>query len=107
MISLHIESKVPMAWAQHCADYKKGFHEKRFIQHHLLTVISYEGIAGTFHALFSTAEPSKDSKRVYNKLNATWNMTQCKAVSFFFFSLCLLPKYTSRYKSLECVVHFQ
>ena len=41
---------------------------------------------------FSTAEPSKGPKKANNRLNSTWNMTQCKVASFFLFSLHLLPK---------------
>ena len=38
---------------------------------------------------FSTAEPSKCSKKVNNR---TWNTTRCKVASFFLFSLRLLLK---------------
>ena len=55
---------------------------------------------------FSTAELSKALNKANNRLNATWNTTQCKAVSFFLFSLRLLLTnllYTFRYMlNVQC-----
>ena len=53
---------------------------------------------------FLTAELSKALKTANSRLNATWNTTQCKAVSFFLFSLRLLPTnlpYTSGYTHIS------
>ena len=41
---------------------------------------------------FSTADPSKGSKKANNRLNSTWDTTRCKVASFFLFRLRLLPK---------------
>ena len=42
---------------------------------------------------FSTAEPSKGSKKANTRLNSTWDTTRCKVASFFLFRLRLLPKF--------------
>ena len=63
MLSLHVERKVPMASARHCADYyKKGFRDRRFIQElwrHLPTRAVLRGYCSAIPRTFSTAEPSK------------------------------------------------
>ena len=79
-VSLYIERKVPMAWAQHDADcYKKGFHDRCFIQK-LWRPFAYHdiirGCCSTIPLTFSTAEPSKGPKKANNRLR---NATQCKA----------------------------
>ena len=59
---------------------------------------------------FSMAELSKALKRANSRLNATWNTTQCKAASFFLFSLRLLPTnlpYTFHYTHFSSVCAFQ
>ena len=67
-VSLHVESKVPMASVQHCADYyKKGFRDRRFIQklwRHLLTRDVLRGYCSVIPCTFSTAGPSKGPKRL-------------------------------------------
>ena len=67
-VSLHVERKVPMASARHCADYyKKGFCDRRFVQklwRHLLTRDILRGYCSDIPRTFSTAEPSKGPKRL-------------------------------------------
>ena len=86
-VSLHVERKVPMALAQHCADYyKKGFRDRRSIQElwrHLLTGDILRGYCSAIPRTFLTAEPSKGPKKANNRLNAIWNTILCKAASFF------------------------
>ena len=65
-VSLHIE--ISMASERHCADYYKGFHNRRFIQklwHHLLTRDILRG--NILHTLL-TAKPSKGPKMANNRL---------------------------------------
>ena len=53
-----------------------------------------------------TTELSKALRKANGRLNATWNMTQCKTASFFLFNLHLLPTnlpYTSRYTHFSSV----
>ena len=61
----------------------------------LLCLLAYlrhpTAICSSILCNFSTAELSKALKKANNRLNATWNMTQCKAASYFLFSLRLLP----------------
>ena len=42
------------------------------------------GYCGNIPCTFSTAEPSKGPKKANNRLNSTWDTTQCKAASLFF-----------------------
>ena len=59
---------------------------------------------------FSTVELSKALNKANSRLNATWNTTQCKAVSFFFFSLRLLLTnlpYTFCYTHFSSACAFQ
>ena len=59
---------------------------------------------------FSTAELSKALNKANSRLNATWNTTQCKAASFFLFSLRLLLTnlpYTFRYTHFSSTCTFQ
>ena len=58
-----------------------------------LPTASYSDIAAVFCATFRR-------QSLLKLLNTTWNTSQCKAASFFLFSLCLLPTdllYTFRY----------
>ena len=58
----------------------------------------------------SMAELSKALKKANSRLNTTWNTTQCKAASFFLFSLRLLLTklpYTFRYTHFSSVCAFQ
>ena len=65
IVSLHVEKKVPMASARHCADFiKKEFHDRCFIQklwRHLFTLHILRGYCSIILRTFSMAEPSKGS----------------------------------------------
>ena len=56
------------------------------------TAPCFVGYCSDIPCTFSTAELSKGSQKANNRLNSTWNTTQCKVASFFLFTLCLLPK---------------
>ena len=85
----------------------------RFIQKLWCDLLTY-GIlqrycSGILHN-FSTAELSKARNKANSRLNATWNMTQCKAVSFFLLCLRLLLTnlpYTLRYTHFISACAFQ
>ena len=89
-------------YGAHCPGYyKKGFHDRRFIQElwcHLLTGDILRGYCSAISRTFLTAEPSKGPKKANNRLNATWNTTQCEAASFFSLSRsCLSLPHTFCY----------
>ena len=50
------------------------------------------GYCSNIPRTFSTAEPSKGTKKANIRLDSTWNTTRCKAARFFLFSLRLLPE---------------
>ena len=63
-----------------------------------------------YSAQLSTAELSKALKKANSRLNTTWNTTQCKAASFFLFSLRLLLTnllYTFRYTHFSSACAFR
>ena len=90
----------------------KGFCLK-LLRSKVLASFAYRGILRGYCSdiprTFSTAEPSKRPKKANNRLNATWNTTQCKAGSVSLLIrkaasvfLRLLTKglpYTSRYST--------
>ena len=91
-VSLHVTRKVPMALAQYGA--RKDFVIDTSLKSngvHLHIVTAYEGAAVKFIYFFDNRA---FYVRVNNKLNSTRNMTQCKVVSCFLFSLHKLPKTT-------------
>ena len=94
-----------LSHTQQATEVKKfvGFSLKRL---HSIVMVSFayhdilRGYCSDIPHTFLMTEPSKRPNKANIRLNATWNMTQCKAASFFIFSVCLLTKglpYTSRY----------
>ena len=70
---------------------------------------SYSNTAAVFYASFQRQRFPKAPKKTNSRLNITWNTTQCKAASFFLFSLSLLPTnlpYTSRYTGFSSTCTF-
>ena len=75
-----------------------------------LPMASYSDIAAVFCAIFRQQSFLKLLKKTNSRLNATWNMTQCKAASFFLFSLHLLLTnlpYTFCYTHFSSACTFQ
>ena len=72
-----------------CGDFSETAPLQRY------TASCVVGYCSDIPRTFSTAEPSKGTKKVNNRLKSTWNTTRCKIVSFFLFSLRKVP-YTSR-----------
>ena len=81
-----------------------------FLWRYLLTYGILQRYCSGILRNFSTAELSKALKKANSNLNTTWNTTQCKAASFFLFSLRLLPTnlpYTSCYTHFSSACAFQ
>ena len=55
-----------------CGDFSETAPLQRY------TASCVVGYCSDIPRTFSTAEPSKGSKKANNRLNATWNTTQCK-----------------------------
>ena len=69
-----------------CGDFSETAPLQRY------TASCFVGYCSDIPRTFSTAEPSKGSKKANTRLNSTWDTTRCKVASFFLFRLRLLPK---------------
>ena len=88
--SVHPESSVTYSTGNKgqkiCGDFSETAPLPRY------TASCVVGYCSNIPRTFSTTGPSKGPKKANNRLNSTWNRTQWKVVSFFLFSLRLLPK---------------
>ena len=82
-------STLKLRYEQHYYSFARffmcGFHKTVSFRHHLLTTTATSTIAVTIHLFFSTTGASKVVRKANSRLDTNWNMSQCKAASYFLF----------------------